>query len=181
MKIVATTPRLSMREFCESDAAGFFELNQDPEVVKYTGDDPFADVDAASDFIRQYDQYQLYGFGRWALYFEREFIGFCGLKQHVSGEVDLGFRLMRRHWGKGLASEAAQASLVLGHDKFGLSKLISRAMTDNLASCHLLGKLGFSHRPSLDAPPWQGFELELNSAPAAANLAAWRATVNLLP
>ncbi|WP_372870008.1 GNAT family N-acetyltransferase [Shewanella sp.] len=181
MTLIATTARLSLSEFCDADATGFFRLNQDPEVLKYTGDTAFANLDAARGFIRQYDQYQRYGLGRWALHFNGDFIGFCGLKQHLGGDVDLGFRLMRCHWGKGLAFEAACAAILLANDRYGLLRLVARAMEENDASSYLLTKLGFSRCQHLDAPPWQGFELELHTASIEANLAAWRDTVSLTP
>ena len=42
-----------------------YELNLDPEVIKYTGNVAFNSIDEALQFIRDYDQYEKYGMGRW--------------------------------------------------------------------------------------------------------------------
>jgi hypothetical protein len=44
-----------LKRFSPADASGFYELNQDPEVIRHTGDVPFASVAEAESFIRSYD------------------------------------------------------------------------------------------------------------------------------
>ncbi len=103
MKIVITTERLELRAFCASDAEGFYLLNMDPEVIKYTEDSPFKDVAAARRFIENYDHYEKFGFGRWSVYHKESnaYLGFCGLKYSPEKEeVDIGFRLPREYWAK---------------------------------------------------------------------------------
>ena len=75
-----------MREFLEEDAIRMYELNSDPDVIRYTGDDPFASVDAARDFIQQYDAYTTAGYGRLTVLLKRymEYVGWCGLKYDAS-------------------------------------------------------------------------------------------------
>ncbi|QSX40773.1 GNAT family N-acetyltransferase [Shewanella cyperi] len=176
--VVATSPRLSLSHFAPGDAADFFALNADPQVLQYTGDLPFADPAAALAFIHNYDHYQRHGFGRWSLHLhDGTFIGFCGLKQHGDGQVDLGFRLARAYWGKGLAGEAARAAMVLAKDRFELDSLIARAMADNQDSIHLLNKLGFGRAGKLDQGQWLGFELSLSEVP----LERWRRDVQIKP
>ena len=41
MKIITQTERLYLREFTKEDGIHFYEMNNDPEVIKYTGDGPF--------------------------------------------------------------------------------------------------------------------------------------------
>lgn len=48
------TQRLKLREFKIIDAEGFYNLNNDPEVLKYTGDDPFISINQAREFIIKY-------------------------------------------------------------------------------------------------------------------------------
>jgi RimJ/RimL family protein N-acetyltransferase len=67
MKPAISTPRLLLREFALKDAPALFELNSDPEVMKYTGDLPFATVNEAEDFIRAYHHYRDHGYGRWSV------------------------------------------------------------------------------------------------------------------
>lgn len=146
-RIVARTPRLILKRFSIRDAADFFELNSDPEVIRFTGDAPFASVAEARKFLRGYSHYDLHGFGRWSLYLTetKEYIGFCGLNfSERKGEVDLGFRLLRRFWTKGYATEAGFASLRIGFSNYKLEKIVGRAMKANTASLHVLEKLGMT-------------------------------------
>ncbi|MBV7316079.1 GNAT family N-acetyltransferase [Shewanella sp. NIFS-20-20] len=141
-----TTARMHLREFTLDDAPAFYALNLDPQVIKYTGDQPFASVDAATDFIAQYNHYQIFGFGRWALQLTSmtHMIGFCGLRQQLSGEVDLGVRLAQAYWGQGLAFEASMASLGLGFGRYELTHIKANCHRDNLRSQALITKLGFN-------------------------------------
>ncbi|MCB0472179.1 MAG: GNAT family N-acetyltransferase, partial [Flavobacteriaceae bacterium] len=66
-KYILETARTKIRPLSPDDAEHFYSLNQDPEVLKYTGDDPFETVNAAKEFLQQYDQYEKYGLGRWAV------------------------------------------------------------------------------------------------------------------
>ena len=144
-KLLLETDRLYLREFDLADAPLLFALNSDAEVLRYTGDRPFPDIDAAESFIRDYDQYAQFGFGRWAVILKRNhrFIGFSGLrKDPASGEVDLGFRLFTDYWSQGLATEAGRAALRLGFEKFELDRIIGRSMRENRASITVLQKLG---------------------------------------
>jgi len=45
-----------------------------------------------------------------------QYLGWCGLKQHADGMVDLGYRIKKEHWSKGIASECAAACLQYGFD-----------------------------------------------------------------
>ena len=144
-----STDRLVLRRFCAQDAAPLFEMNSDPEVLRYTGDEPFPDVSAAADFIRNYSHYRDHVFGRWAVTSREsgEFMGFCGLRySEDSGEVDLGFRLFRRYWARGIATEAARAALQAGFEQFQLGEITGRAMRENLPSITVLQKLGMRFR-----------------------------------
>jgi [ribosomal protein S5]-alanine N-acetyltransferase len=164
MTVMARTARLELREFATVDAPGLFALNKDPEVLRYTGDVPFADEEDAREFIRRYDSYATTGYGRWSVYLSGsgQYIGWCGLRlSPASGETDLGFRLFRNCWGMGYATEAARASLDLGFNRFCLQKIAGRAMRDNRASHAVLRKLGMI--PAFDfieaGQTWVQYEL----------------------
>lgn len=146
-RIIAKTPRTILRHFALKDAAAFFELNADPEVLRYTGDAPFKSVSQARECIRNYRHYQIYGYGRWSIILSstKEYMGFCGLNFSVKNhEVDLGFRLPRRFWGQGFATETGFAALREGFSNYGLEKIVGRAMAENKASLHVLEKLGMT-------------------------------------
>jgi RimJ/RimL family protein N-acetyltransferase len=132
----------------ERDASYFYEMNLDPEVLKYTGDLPFKSLEESKGFIEKYVLlYEEVGFARWTVESRetREYLGFCGLKEQDENLIDLGFRLMKKHWGLGYASEAALASLEFGFHELMLPEIIGRVARDNQRSIHVLEKCGFSY------------------------------------
>lgn len=145
--IVLETPRLILREMTPEDAASAFEMNSDPDVLRYTGDVPFTDVEDARNFLVAYDHYRKYGFGRWAVIRKEDgaWMGFCGLKYTPDHhEYDVGYRLMKKYWGQGYATEAATASVLAGIERFGLTRIVGRVMRNNHASIKVLEKSGLS-------------------------------------
>jgi RimJ/RimL family protein N-acetyltransferase len=146
--IIAETQRLILREMTPADAESAYLLNLDPDVTRYTGDGPFASIKEARDFLMNYSSYKKYGFGRWAVEDKstNEFLGWCGLKYLESENThDIGFRFLKKHWGKGFATEAAQSCLDIGFSKFKLPAIIGRAAKANIASVNVLRKLGLQY------------------------------------
>jgi ribosomal-protein-alanine N-acetyltransferase len=86
----------------------------------------------------------------WALFDHRngEFVGCGGLRSwiYTPGEANLevGFHLVRRYWGKGFATEAALGALEYAWGKLRLSKVYAGHHPDNRASEKILKKLGFA-------------------------------------
>lgn len=153
MKIILETPRFLLREFMPEDADLLFALNADPGVIKYTGDQPFNSVSDAEKLIEEYDQYRLYGYGRWAVIdrFSHEFTGWCGLKFNAeTGETDIGYRFFRKHWNKGYATETAAACLNAAFKKFNLHYIIARAVKANTASIKVLENIGMKYKSDYD-------------------------------
>lgn len=74
-----------------------------------------------------------------------EFIGTCGLEPiEVEGrhEIELGYRLCLKHWGKGYATESAATVLRYGFGDLRLEKILGFALPQNGASLRILEKLG---------------------------------------
>lgn len=146
--IIFETPRLLLREMTPEDAENAYILNLDTEVLRYTGDDPFESVEEAREFLEKYESYEKYGFGRWAVILKEtgEYLGWCGLKYTPElDEFDIGYRLMKKFWGKGYATEAAEACLNLGFNQFGMKTIVGRAMPENEASVRVLEKIGLTY------------------------------------
>ncbi len=143
MKTIVETERLVLREFSPKDANDMFQLNADPEVIKYTGDPPFTSVNEAEVFLKNYSDYERNGFGRWAVISKQtgEYLGWCGLKLNEQNLVDIGFRFFRNQWGKGFATESARATLKVAFNDLKIDEVIGRASRDNLASVKVLEKL----------------------------------------
>ena len=137
MKEVIQTKRLYLRELTVADAESFFLLNNDEDVIKYTGDNAFESIKDAKIFLENYNPYQEYGFGRWAVIDKsnNEFLGWCGLKYSLEvDEVDIGFRFFKKHWNKGFATESAKACIYYGFEKLNLKTIIGSKYCINKSS-----------------------------------------------
>jgi RimJ/RimL family protein N-acetyltransferase len=148
MMIMLETPRLLLRQFLAEDAPFFFALNNDPEVIRYTGDTPFKDMEAAQTFLANYDQYEKYHSGRLSVLLKEtgELLGWCGLKYHPqNGETDLGYRFKKIYWNKGYATEASIACLQYGFSVLNLPFIAATAMKENTASIRIMEKLGMKY------------------------------------
>jgi|GEM_PF-539498 len=144
--IVATTRRLVLRRLELTDAESFLRLNSDLEVLRHVDDGPFASIDDARELLEQMQKrYARDDFGRWAVIRRDDdgFLGWCGLRPVEQEGVDLGYRLLREHWGQGYATEAAVESVRVGFEEYSLPYLLGRAAAANNASLAILKKLGF--------------------------------------
>lgn len=148
MEIILETNRLFLRELNSDDAENFYLLNQNPNVIKYTGNSAFKNMDEAKEFLENYQDYKLNGYGRWAVINKENnrFIGWCGLKLDTKkGETDIGFRFFEEEWNKGYATESAKACLNYGFKKLKLKRIIGRAMKENIGSIKVLEKIGLKY------------------------------------
>jgi RimJ/RimL family protein N-acetyltransferase len=101
--------------------------------------------------------FQTHGFGLWAVELRGEapLIGMVGLWQldpllPFAPGVELGWRLARPYWGRGLALEAARASAGFGLGELGLSELLAYTAAGNLRSRRLMERLGMTRDPAED-------------------------------
>ena len=150
MKVILETERLLLREYVEEDAEAFFKVNSDPEVLRFVPDKRLLNVEQARQILVDHPiaDYRKYGFGRGTCILKStgEQIGFAGLKYlEELGEVDVAFRLMPNHWGQGLATEAALASVRFGFADLGLKRIIGLVMPENIASVRVLEKTGLRY------------------------------------
>lgn len=159
MKKILETNRLLLREFDISDAESFYELNLNPNVIKYTGNSTFKDIDEAKAFLKNYSDYQRNGFGRWAVIDRSNqlFLGWCGLKYDEKlDETDIGFRFFEHFWNRGFATESAKACIDYGFEILNLKTIVGRAMKENTASVKVLEKIGLQYEKGFDFDGQEG-------------------------
>ena len=155
-----------MRNLTIDYAEDFYTLNLDQEVIKYTGDEPFENIQTAKNFLTNYDQYEKYGVGRLAVIDKTtaKFIGWCGLKYNPDkDEYDIGFRFFRQYWNKGFATETAKRCLDFGIKDLDLNRIVGRAMKENLASVKVLEKTGMTFIETFDFGGYEGVIYELRN------------------
>lgn len=150
MKIHIETERLLIRDLEAYDVDGMFELDSDADVHKYLGKKPIKTKEEAKQVIAYIrNQYIENGIGRWAIIEKKtnDFIGWTGLKyekllRKEFNYYDLGYRLRKKYWGKGIATETAIESLKYGFEKLDLKEIGAAADIDHLASNKILKKVG---------------------------------------
>lgn len=152
-KTVIETERLILREILPSDDTALFEMDSDPEVHRYLGNDPVMNIEQIREvikFIRK--QYSDNGIGRWAVVLKEtnELMGWCGLKyftEVINNHIniyELGYRFNKKYWGKGYATESAKAWLDHGFNEMKLNEMYAMTDSRNLNSKKVLKKLGFT-------------------------------------
>ena len=152
------TPRLLMRRWRDADREPFAVMNADPEVMRHfpagldrEGSDALVDRIEAG--------FEARGFGLWALE-ELEtgaFLGFTGLHPMPAdvpgaGGVEVGWRLARRAWHRGYATEAARVAVDLAFGPIGLPELWSMTAVTNEPSQAVMRRLGMARHAFFDHP-----------------------------
>ena len=144
---IITTERLGLRELRAGDGCFLLELNAHPDVLRFTGDAPFEDEEAAENFISNYDAYHRTGMGRWVIELleTKQPVGWAGIKMHQEdNQYDLGYRILHQFWNKGIATEAGIGCLKWGESN-GITSVISCVHLENTRSIRVSEKLGFSY------------------------------------
>lgn len=154
--IILTTERLVLRTWVPSDAPAMAAINADPLVMKhFPGTQDAAATQALIDHINAHQQQFGYSLYAVELKASQTFIGFVGLNQpsfvipnfqpKSTPIVEIGWRLSARHWGKGYATEAAQAVLTHAFTTLHLAEIISFTVVANTASRRVMEKIGLHH------------------------------------
>jgi RimJ/RimL family protein N-acetyltransferase len=153
--VILTTPRLLLRTFRLDDLPKYASLNADPEVARYLGGPLTREH---SDHIAGWAQrrYEEEGLGLLAV--ERredgEFLGMCGLHHQESfpDDVEAAWRLARKHWGRGYATEAATGWLDHAFGALDLPRVISITEPANTRSLAVMRRLGmrFDHEAEVE-------------------------------
>ena len=150
------TDRLWLRRWRPADLAPFAALNSDARVMEY-----FSAVLSAEESNRMGSRIEAHfeerGFGLWAIEIPNvtSFAGFIGLtvarfEARFTPCVEIGWRLAHEHWGRGYATEGAQATLEFGFTALGLQEVVSFTTAGNMRSRRVMEKLGMSHDPADD-------------------------------
>ncbi|NRD75585.1 GNAT family N-acetyltransferase [Shewanella sp. VB17] len=154
---LTATSRLSFRLLTAEDAELFFELDQDPDVMRYlTGGKLTSRADIADIFIPSMEAYrnESKGWGLWGVFLSNntEFIGWVLVRPMAFfsdkpefDNLELGWRFKQSSWGKGFASEATQHIKEQLSEDSAINAFSATALADNLASISVMKNLGMSH------------------------------------
>ena len=142
------TERLILRDFIQEDWQRVLEYQSDPMYLRYydwTERTPEAVQDFVGWFLDHQQQDPRFKFQlAVTLKSSNLLIGNCGVRMdNVDAvEADIGYELDPKHWNHGYATEAAHAIVDFGFSKFGLHRVWSWCVADNIGSAHVLEKLG---------------------------------------
>ncbi len=150
------TERLRLRRWRPSDREPFAGMNADPRVAEFL---PGTLSREQSDTFatRIEEHFERRGFGLWAVEIRDSalFAGYVGLSvpsfdAAFTPCTEIGWRLGAEHWGRGYATEGAQAALAFAFDVLGLDEVVSFTVPDNVASRRVMQKIGMTHDPAED-------------------------------
>ena len=152
------TARLILRNWQETDIEPFIAMNSDPEVMRF-----FSSTLDAEQTRRFYDviqqEFSEYGYGLYAAEEKSSgaFMGFIGfhwarMDMDFCPCVEIGWRLARKYWGKGYATEGAKVCLQYGFDRHGFDKVYSFTAVGNVPSQRVMQKIGMHQELYFDHP-----------------------------
>jgi RimJ/RimL family protein N-acetyltransferase len=156
MKPIRTT-RLLLRGWEERDRELFHRINSDPVVMEFF---PFrrdrAQADAKMDELQAVIAHDGFGFAAVEVAATGQCAGFAGLSRpndlpmFPDGTIEIGWRLAPEFWGKGYATEAAEAWLAFGFETLGLDEIVSFAVALNHRSTAVMERIGMRRDISAD-------------------------------
>lgn len=152
------TSRLILRPWRESDLAPFAEQNADPEVMRFLGG--LLTREESDAYVRRAEAHHAaHGFCKWAVEAPgvAPLIGGVGMS-YVSFDasftpaVEVAWRLHKRFWGEGYATEAARAAIDDGFTRVGLRDIVALTTLANLPSQRVMQRLGMRRDIEFDHP-----------------------------
>lgn len=153
-----SSDRLRLRVFGPQDETLLMDLDSDPAVMTYINGGQPSTLEqvqgAVSRITKAMAEYP--GFGNWILYTKdtNEFVGWVMLRPLAQfNEIEIGYRLKKKFWGRGFATEASRAVLVYAHEELKLTKVFAITHPDNKASQNVLRKIGMTFEGVRDYNP----------------------------
>jgi RimJ/RimL family protein N-acetyltransferase len=151
-----STARLVLRPWREEDREPFAVMNHDPAVMEF-----FPSVLSRAESDALVERFSVEGAQRgfcpWAaeLADGGTFIGFVGLHEvpddlAITPAVEVGWRLARPYWGRGLATEGATEALRFGFESLGLEEIVSFTSVLNVRSRRVMERLGMTRAAADD-------------------------------
>lgn len=147
------TPRLTLVPFSDDHVEGLSALNSDPEVMRYISGRPESRDETVAVVERIKRRWTEFGYSWWS-FIDRESGEIVGagaiqnLRRDVAPEPDpacpleIGWRLRRDRWHRGIATEAARAMAGFAFDTLQAQELYAVCNPENLASAAVMKRLG---------------------------------------
>jgi RimJ/RimL family protein N-acetyltransferase len=119
MKTIVETERLRIREMRIEDYDNLYALDSDPEVMKFISNGKPMEAAAVRSVLERilarYEEWKVYGVWAAELKSSGEFVGWFALKPLPgTSEIEIGYRVLKKNWGEGYATEGAKELLRYG-------------------------------------------------------------------
>lgn len=149
MTIIAKGPRVYLRKITKKDAPFLFDLMNQKSCLIFIGDRGIASIADAEEYILNgpLHSYKIHGFGLYMVVdtSSQESIGMCGfLKRPYLDCPDLGYAISERYYQQGFGFEAADIAMQVANTLIEAKLIYASVKEDNVGSCRLLCKLGFT-------------------------------------
>ena len=143
----------TMRSLCISDLDALAAIWADPEVTRFLPSRglPILKADVEKSLMSFIHHWQERRYGIWAIEDNSsEMVGYCGLRYlDELDEVEVLYGLARSYWGKGIATQAAKASISYGFDVVALDRIIALVLPENIASKRVIEKAGLLYEKQI--------------------------------
>ena len=143
-----TTKRIGFSKWTSDDHLLAEQLWGDPEVTRYIcASGIFSKEDIEARLAKEIENDLAHGMQYWPIFelASGELIGCCGLRPYNENIYEIGFHLRPKFWRQGFAVEAANAVIEHAFTKLHAEGLFAGHNPNNIASKHVLGKLGFQY------------------------------------
>lgn len=145
------TSRLRLRPFQLTDLPDYHrQLASDAEVMQTLLPGKALSLEEARLFFNSFiEHWERHKFGLWLIFDKQagNLIGQCGLRfLKNTPEYELAYAIARSHWGLGIATEAAKASVRYGFEQLQAYQIIALAAPTNFASQRVMQKLGLKYQ-----------------------------------
>ncbi|MDG5471384.1 GNAT family N-acetyltransferase [Jeotgalibacillus sp. ET6] len=141
------TDRLYLREITIEDTAAIYNIVKEHEVGKWLAASKGLSYEETEDYVKKLvEHWNQHQFGVWVVVnqLSEEIIGHCGLRFiEDTQDIEIMYLLNKNHWGKGYASEAAQAAIDFSNHTLNVNQLVARVRVMNGKSIKTLTSLGF--------------------------------------
>ncbi len=149
MRIIAQTPRFFIREFVPADEQTYLSLFDDKEVTLHLPKRTrHENLQLFRETFKDYVEKRV--LGRWGMFNNgnEEFIGICLLRPYGNNpdQVELGYVLSRKFWGKGIAGEMAQILVAYTFTHTNIPEIVAVTTLQNIGSQKVLMKAGLERR-----------------------------------
>ncbi len=162
MKVFLETERMIIRQFTENDAQNIFELDGDPEVMKFLTNGRGTSMEMIKNKIipltlEFYEKHEHFGY--WAVDEKAtgKFIGWFHFRPEKTDannfdKIELGYRFKKSAWGKGFATEGARDLIEKGFRDWKINYIFAITLLENVGSQKVMKKAGLKFEKEFIEP-----------------------------